>query len=105
MPAHTTAQWPGANNQVQYSEGLQVGYRWYDAQNIAPLFPFGFGLSYTTFGFSNLPWARCPAARRTVTATVTNTGTRAGTEVVQLYVGDAGGHRRTAAPAARTSSG
>jgi beta-glucosidase len=83
VPAHTTAQWPGANNQVQYSEGLQVGYRWYDAQNIAPLFPFGFGLSYTTFAFGNLS-----VGASTVTATVTNTGSRAGTDVVQLYVGD-----------------
>jgi beta-glucosidase len=87
VPAHTTAQWPGANNQVQYSEGLKVGYRWYDAQNIAPLFPFGFGLSYTTFGFSNLQIGAMSGGNATVTATVTNTGSRAGTEVVQLYVG------------------
>ena len=54
VPAHTAAQWPGQNGQVQYSEGLQVGYRWYDAQNKTPLFPFGFGLSYTTFAYANL---------------------------------------------------
>jgi len=87
VPAHTTAQWPGANNQVQYSEGLKVGYRWYDAQNIAPLFPFGFGLSYTTFGFSNLQIGAMSGGNATVTATVANTGSRAGTEVVQVYVG------------------
>jgi beta-glucosidase len=87
VPAHTAAQWPGANNQVQYSEGLKVGYRWYDANNITPLYPFGFGLSYTTFGFSNLQVGALTASGATVTATVTNTGTRAGTEVVQLYEG------------------
>ncbi|WP_344615607.1 discoidin domain-containing protein, partial [Dactylosporangium salmoneum] len=87
VPANTTAQWPGANNQVQYSEGLKVGYRWYDSQNIAPLFPFGYGLSYTSFGFSNLQVGALNNGKATVTATVTNTGSRAGTEVVQLYVG------------------
>ena len=54
MPASTAAQWPGVNSQVQYSEGLNVGYRWYDASNVTPLFPFGFGLSYTSFAFSDL---------------------------------------------------
>jgi beta-glucosidase len=87
VPAHTAAQWPGANNQVQYSEGVKVGYRWYDAQNIAPLFPFGFGLSYTSFGFSTLQIGAMSGGNATVTATVTNTGSRAGAEVVQLYVG------------------
>ena len=89
VPAHTTAQWPGSNGTVQYSEGVKVGYRWYQAQNIAPLFPFGFGLSYTTFGFSNLQVGALDAhGKATVTATVTNTGARAGSEVAQLYVGD-----------------
>jgi beta-glucosidase len=88
VPAHTAAQWPGANNQVQYSEGLDVGYRWYDAQNIAPLFPFGYGLSYTTFGYSTLHVGALSGGQATVTATVTNTGSRAGTDVAQLYVGD-----------------
>ena len=88
VPANTTAQWPGANNQVQYSEGLNVGYRWYDAKNIAPMFPFGYGLSYTSFGFSNLQVGPLSGGNATVTATVTNTGSRQGTEVVQLYVGD-----------------
>ncbi len=88
VPAHTTAQWPGANNQVQYSEGLDVGYRWYDAKNITPLFPFGYGLSYTSFSFSNLQVGALGSGGSTVTATVTNTGGRAGAEVAQLYVGD-----------------
>jgi beta-glucosidase len=88
VPAHTPAQWPGANNQVQYSEGLKVGYRWYDATGIAPLFPFGFGLSYTSFGFANLTVGK-PDANGSVqvTARITNTGTRRGADVVQLYVG------------------
>ncbi|MGH6655996.1 MAG: discoidin domain-containing protein, partial [Actinocrinis sp.] len=88
VPASTAAQWPGANNQVQYSEGLKVGYRWYDSQNLAPLFPFGYGLSYTNFSFGNLQVGALNNGQATVTATVTNTGSRAGTEVAQLYVGD-----------------
>jgi beta-glucosidase len=88
VPASTTAQWPGTNGQVQYSEGLDIGYRWYDATNTAPLFPFGFGLSYTSFSYSNLQVGALSGNRATVTATVTNTGSRAGTDVAQLYVGD-----------------
>ncbi|MGI8448648.1 MAG: glycoside hydrolase family 3 C-terminal domain-containing protein [Streptosporangiaceae bacterium] len=91
VPASTTAQWPGTNGQVQYSEGLDVGYRWYDAKNVAPLFPFGFGLSYTTFSFSNENLSAAsgsPSDAVTVTADVTNTGSRAGSEVAQLYLTD-----------------
>ncbi|GAA3738763.1 glycoside hydrolase family 3 C-terminal domain-containing protein [Streptomyces tremellae] len=88
VPAHTTAQWPGNGTDVQYSEGLDVGYRWYDDQGVEPLFPFGYGLSYTSFGFSGLQiGAADGAGNRTVTATVTNTGSRAGAEVAQLYLG------------------
>ncbi len=90
VPASTTAQWPGVNGTVQYSEGLQIGYRWYDANNVAPLFPFGYGLSYTNFSFSNLQIGALNGGQATVTATVTNTGSKAGTEVAQLYVGDPG---------------
>ncbi|HEV3172199.1 MAG TPA: discoidin domain-containing protein [Actinocrinis sp.] len=88
LPANTAAQWPGTGGTVQYSEGLDVGYRWYDANNVTPLFPFGFGLSYTSFSFSNLQVGALNNGHATVTATVTNTGSRAGTEVAQLYVGD-----------------
>jgi beta-glucosidase len=88
VPASTPAQWPGTNGQVQYSEGLDIGYRWYDAGNVTPLFPFGFGLSYTTFSYSNLRVGALSGNQATVTATVTNTGSRAGTDVAQLYVGD-----------------
>ena len=54
VPAHTTPQFPGNGVSVRYSEGIHVGYRWYDTKNITPLFPFGYGLSYTRFKFSNL---------------------------------------------------
>ncbi|MHA6757528.1 glycoside hydrolase family 3 C-terminal domain-containing protein [Streptacidiphilus sp. PAMC 29251] len=87
VPAHTAAQWPGTNGSVQYSEGVDVGYRYYDANGLTPLFPFGFGLSYTSFGFSNLHvGSLSPGGAATVTATVTNTGSRAGADVAQLYV-------------------
>ncbi|MEV6008632.1 glycoside hydrolase family 3 C-terminal domain-containing protein [Streptomyces sp. NPDC051976] len=87
VPANTTAQWPGENGTVQYSEGVDVGYRWYDAKNIAPLFPFGYGLSYTSFSFSNLHVGTlAKGGTATVTATVTNTGSRTGSDVAQLYV-------------------
>jgi beta-glucosidase len=87
VPAHTAAQFPGTNGTVQYSEGVDVGYRYYDANNLTPLFPFGYGLSYTSFGFSNLHVGTLSAGgAATVTATVTNTGSRAGADVAQLYV-------------------
>ena len=73
-------------NNVHCSEGLLVGYRYFDTRQIAPQFPFGFGLSYTTFRYSNLSMKR---QGDTVTAglDLTNTGNKAGTEVVQLYLG------------------
>ena len=74
---------------MQYSEGIDVGYRWYDSKSLTPLFPFGYGLSYTTFSFSNLHVGALTAGgAATVTATVTNTGTRSGADVAQLYVTD-----------------
>jgi beta-glucosidase len=89
VPASTTAQWPGSGGNVQYSEGIDVGYRWYDGKSLTPLFPFGYGLSYTTFSFSNLHVGSLTAGgTATVTATVTNTGSRAGADVAQLYVND-----------------
>ncbi len=87
VPANTPAQWPGTGGTVQYSEGLKIGYRWYDSNNLTPLFPFGHGLSYTTFAFSGLQVGPLSGGTATVTATVTNTGSRVGTEVAQLYVG------------------
>ncbi|WP_207892087.1 glycoside hydrolase family 3 C-terminal domain-containing protein [Streptacidiphilus pinicola] len=87
VPAATAAQWPGSNGTVQYSEGLDVGYRWYDAKGITPLFPFGYGLSYTSFSFSDLHVGTLSqGGAATVTATVTNTGSRAGADIAQLYL-------------------
>ncbi|OLB75405.1 MAG: glycosyl hydrolase, partial [Actinobacteria bacterium 13_2_20CM_2_71_6] len=85
---HTASQYPGVNGTATYSEKLQVGYRWYDAQNVAPLFPFGFGLSYTGFSFANLSVPAAPGTdgRVTVSVDVTNTGSRTGADVVQVYV-------------------
>ena len=80
-PASTPEQYPGVKGTATYSEKLQVGYRWYDAQNVTPLFPFGFGLSYTTFEFANLA-----VSQSGVAVDVTNTGSREGAEVVQVYV-------------------
>ncbi len=88
VPASTAAQWPGTNGTVQYSEGILVGYRWYATRQITPLFPFGAGLSYTTFGFSHLAVRPGPGGRYRVSADVTNTGSRPGADVAQLYLGD-----------------
>ncbi|MFI9383808.1 glycoside hydrolase family 3 C-terminal domain-containing protein [Kutzneria sp. NPDC052558] len=91
VPASTAAQWPGVNGQVRYSEGLDVGYRWYDAKNLTPVYPFGYGLSYTTFRFSRLQVdgnTLRENGKIRVSADVTNTGSRAGAEVAQLYLGD-----------------
>ena len=76
---------------VDYSEGLKVGYKWFDAENKEPLFPFGYGLSYTTFKYDNLavrPEKIAPDGKTTVSVTVTNSGKRASDEVVQLYIHD-----------------
>ena len=82
------AQYPGLNGEVSYSEGLDVGYRGYLARNLQPLFPFGFGLSYTSFSFDGLKVTRNPGlAAATVTFTITNTGQRPGADVAQVYLG------------------
>ena len=76
---------------MQYSEGIDVGYRWYDSQHLTPLFPFGFGLSYTRFAFSGLrvgPQSVDGVHDVRVSATVTNVGSRSGADVAQLYLGD-----------------
>lgn len=78
-----------APNQVlidaNYTEGLKVGYRWYDVENKEPLFPFGFGLSYTSFSYSHLKVASGKSVE--VSFSVRNTGRRAGSEVAQVYLG------------------
>jgi beta-glucosidase len=89
VPAHTTAQWPGTKSGVDYSEGVDIGYRWYQSRKITPAFPFGFGLSYTRFAFSGLSVGAFNSdGNATVTARITNTGRVAGADVAQLYVGD-----------------
>jgi beta-glucosidase len=64
---------------------MKIGYRWFDSQNIEPLFPFGYGLSYTTFRYSGLR-LRTTGKTATATFTLTNTGKRAGADVAQAYV-------------------
>jgi beta-glucosidase len=107
VPASSPSEFPGTGGQVLYSEGIDVGYRYYDANNETPLFPFGYGLSYTTFAFSRLrvtpryvqngnsdPGATSCGCNGqsdklvTVSARVTNTGQVAGSAVAQLYLGD-----------------
>ncbi|MFU8854900.1 glycoside hydrolase family 3 C-terminal domain-containing protein [Micromonospora sp. SL1-18] len=91
-PTSTAERYPGVTVNgiptASYSEGLEMGYRWYDANDIAPLFPFGYGLSYTTFAFDNLTVTPQLGLRGQVTVgvDVTNTGARAGAEVAQVYL-------------------
>jgi len=91
-PAHSLNAYPGTNGTVVYKEGLLVGYRWFDTKKIKPLFPFGYGLSYTTFEYSNLNLAPAQDASRlpvTVEFELANTGSCAGAEVAQVYVQEA----------------
>ena len=86
----TFSHYPGKNGRVEYTEGIFVGYRHYDIRNVEPLFPFGHGLSYTTFRYEGL---QVPSEMKAgepfrITVDVTNTGKRAGKEVVQLYIRD-----------------
>jgi beta-glucosidase len=86
-PAHALGEYPGRDGVVRYKEGLMVGYRYFDKQKVDPMYPFGFGLSYTTFAFENLKAAKGEKTVK-VTLTVKNTGSVAGAEVVQVYVKD-----------------
>jgi beta-glucosidase len=110
LPASDAKRWPGVDTlgtavsasapasfggsgmptRVEYSEGLRIGYRWFDASSITPRFPFGFGLSYTTFALTNLvvtPRTASATTPITVSVRVTNTGKRRGAEVPQEYLG------------------
>ena len=71
---------------INYTEGLKVGYKWFDAENKEPLFAFGHGLSYTTFAYSGLKTAASGKEVK-VSFSVKNTGKRAGTEIAQVYAG------------------
>jgi beta-glucosidase len=77
----------GVDGKTTFSEGINVGYRWFDKQKIAPEFPFGFGLSYTTFAYSDLKATPSPDGGLTVSFTLKNTGTAASDEVPQIYLG------------------
>ncbi|OEV32188.1 hypothetical protein AN219_00445 [Streptomyces nanshensis] len=89
VPANTRAQYPGVNGTARYTEGVHVGYRWYDKTGTEPLFPFGHGLSYSGFSYSDLRLEKSsggPGDPVSLSFTVTNTGTRAGSEAAQVYV-------------------
>jgi beta-glucosidase len=95
------ANYPGKNLEVHYAEGIYVGYRYYDTKNVEPQFPFGYGLSYTQFAYSDLKLQKVEFAGKhpiwNFTAQVRNAGARAGAEVVELYVHD--GHAKIDRPA------
>jgi beta-glucosidase len=78
--------YPGNEKDVEYTEGIYVGYRWYDSKKIEPRFPFGYGLSYSTFTMSDLKIQETSDKSYTASVTVTNTSKRAGATVAQLYV-------------------
>jgi len=88
-PTTAFKSYPGANGVEKYEEGLFIGYRWYDDKKIEPLFPFGFGLSYTTFLYSNLKWIpdfSSAASQSTLQFDLTNSGSKDGAEVTQIYI-------------------
>jgi beta-glucosidase len=85
-PGASFLEYPGDGMTVNYSEGVLVGYRWYDAKNQAPLFPFGYGLSYTSFRYSDLEVDPRGGEQVLVKVRITNSGKREGAEVVQLYL-------------------
>ncbi len=86
-PAHPERSSSGVKGRTLYSEGILVGYRWFDSQKIAPLYPFGFGLSYTRFKYGGLSAKALSHGRVEVAFTLSNVGDRAGDEVAQLYLG------------------
>jgi beta-glucosidase len=93
------SNYPGTNLEVKYAEGIYVGYRYFDTKNVEPQFPFGFGLSYTTFEYSDLKTIPSKVSGDLpieVSVKVHNTGRRAGAEVAELYVHD--GHSKIDRP-------
>lgn len=98
-PTYANYYSEGDANRIDYKEGIFVGYRGYEHNHVKPLFPFGYGLSYTTFKFANLsitPTDATSTPNVTVSFDVTNTGDREGAEVAQVYVSD--GHAKVARP-------
>ena len=97
VAAHAVGEYPGTKRadsdivDIRYNEGVMVGYRWFDTRKIRPLFAFGHGLSYTTFGYGKLSAGASkigPDGALTLSVDVSNTGSRAGAETVQLYISD-----------------
>jgi beta-glucosidase len=86
-PRHPERSGKGVDGKTTYSEGVNVGYRWFDKQNLEPLFPFGFGLSYTTFEYSGLKTAKAADGGVDVTVQIRNTGGLDADEVPQVYLG------------------
>jgi beta-glucosidase len=89
-PVASAAQFPGVNGTVSFGTGnaaLDIGYRWYQAHNVTPLFPFGYGLSYTTFALSDAS-VQESSGSISVSLLVKNTGSVSGADVVQAYVKD-----------------
>lgn len=87
-PAHKLGEYPGDGKTVRYKDHIYVGYRYFDTYKVAPQFAFGHGLSYTSFRYSNISVKKGSDRKVYVTITLKNTGTRAGSEVVQIYVKD-----------------
>ena len=90
-PAHALGNFPGRDLKVNYEEDILVGYRWFDTKGLPVVYPFGYGLSYTTFNYSNLNTDKKTYDQSDTiqaTFTLTNTGDREGAEVAQLYVSD-----------------
>ncbi len=85
-PGHPERSLGGVNGKTTYSEGIMVGYRWFDSQHVAPRYPFGFGLSYSQFGYRDLKAVRAADGSYDVSFSVTNTGGKEGDEVPQLYL-------------------
>ncbi len=86
-PQYPERSWKGVNGRTTYSEGVNVGYRWFAKEHIQPLFPFGYGLSYTTFTYSGLKTAKASGGGLDVTVRIRNTGHMNSDEVPQVYLG------------------
>jgi beta-glucosidase len=86
-PGAAAEAYPGVDGKAEFNEAILVGYRWYDQHQQTPLFPFGFGLSYTNFQYSSLSLKRVGNSV-SLSVTVKNTGSRTGSDVVEVYVAE-----------------
>ena len=90
-PAHAIGEYPGARGRVTYKEGLMVGYRYFDTKNVATKYPFGYGLSYAQFEYSNLQFPseiKDNGQAIEVSFSIKNTSKRIGKEIAQVYIRD-----------------